>query len=229
MRRSSGGYAMIIENIKTDVFEEFLSIKESLQIYLKPDFDVSQTKRFLQTYVPKEVIYKSETLLDTLMNYLMKDAREKIKSADIELQNTFFDMDFRKRIREWAKQLQNNLALEPDIVKYSTDPCLKSGLIVSGITFLSGTGITTAVVSGIIGSILSGITTIILTAMAFKIAYNKASPRAREVMGADIDQYLASSQEQVFAWLKTVADAFNNDFHAFCTANGFILDGETRE
>lgn len=214
---------MIIENIKTDVSEEFLSIKESLQIYFKPGFDVSQTKQFLQTHVPKEVTYKSEILLDTLLNYLMKDARDKIETADIGLQNAFFDMDFRKRIHEWTKQLQNNLALEPNIVKYSADPRLKQGLIASGITFLAGAGISTAVASGLVGSILSGIATIILTAMVFKIAYNKASPKAREALKADIDQYLASSKEQVFVWLKTVANAFDNDFHAFCTANDFIL------
>lgn len=217
---------MIVENIKTDVSEEFLSIKESLQIYLMPGFGVSQTKQFLQTHVPKEVVYKSEILLDTLLNYLMKDARDKIETADTELKNAFLDMDLRKRIHEWTRQLQNKLALEPDIVKYSTDPRLKSGLIASGVTFLAGAGISTAIASGIVGSILSGIATIILTAVAFKIAYNKASPNARVALKADIDQYLASSQEQVFAWLETVANAFDNDFHVFCTANGFILGGD---
>lgn len=214
---------MINENIKADVSEEFLSIKESLQIYLKPGFDVSQIKQFLQTHVPKEVTYKSEILLDTLLNYLMKDARDKIKIADTELQNKFLDMDLRKRIHEWTKQLQNGLELEPEIIKYSTDPRLKSGLISSGITFLAGAGVSTSVTSGIVGSILSGIVAIILTAVAFKVAYNKALPKAREVLKADIDYYLVSSEKQVLAWLETVAKAFENDFHTFCTVNGFHL------
>lgn len=214
---------MIIENIKTDVSEEFLSIKESLQIYFKPGFDVSQTKQFLQTHVPKEVVYNSEILLGTLLNYLMKDARDKIETADIGLQNAFFDMDFRKRIHEWTKQLQNKLELEPEIVKYSTDPRLKSGMISSGITFLAGAGISTAVVSGLVASILSGIAAIILTAVVFKVTYNKALPKAREVLKADVDYYLANSESQVFAWLEAVAKAFDNDFHTFCTTNGFHL------
>lgn len=214
---------MTINNINTDVSEEFRSIKESLQIYFKSGFDVSQTKQFLQAHVPKEIIYKTEILLDTLLNYLMKDALDKIKAADTELQNVFFDMDFRKRIHEWTKQLQNDFALEPDIVKYSTDPRLKSGLIASGVTFLAGTGITAALIPSVVGAIISGIVTIMLTAVAFKTAHDKASPEAREALKADIDQYLASSQEQVFAWLETVANAFDNDFHAFCVTNGFIL------
>lgn len=221
---------MIIENIRTDISEEFSKLnKELLQIYLKPGFDVTQTKLFLQTHVPKEVIYKSEVLLDTLINYLMKDAREKIKDADTELQNAFFDMEFRKRTHERAKQLQNRLTLEPSNVEYSTDPRLKKGLIASGVIFLAGTGITTAFFSDIVGSIASGIVTIILSAIVFKFSFNKAMPNAKEAVKADIDQYLASSQEQVFTWLEKVALAFEKDFQTFCTANGFILDGETSE
>lgn len=220
---------MLNKNIKTDISEEFSNLKKSLQVYLQPNYDVRQAKKLLQTHVPKEVIYKTEILLDTLLNYLMTDAREKIKSADTELQNAFFDMDFRKRIHEWAKQLQNKLELEPDSAKYSTDPRLRSGLIASGITFLAGASITAAVDSGIVGSIVSGITTIFLAAIAFKIAYDKASHSARKTLETDVDQYLERAQQQVFAWLETVADAFDNDFHAFCTANGFILNGEDGE
>ena len=67
-------------------------------LHFNADFNVSETKQFLQTHVPKEVIYKSEVLLDTLLNYLMEDARKKIESGDVKLQNAFFDADFRKRI-----------------------------------------------------------------------------------------------------------------------------------
>ncbi|WMN79837.1 hypothetical protein NI385_12810 [Vibrio parahaemolyticus] len=68
---------MISQKIKLDVTDEFSSLKESLQTHLNGDFNVSETKQFLQTHVPKEIIYKSEVLLDTLLNYLMEDARKK--------------------------------------------------------------------------------------------------------------------------------------------------------
>ena len=118
---------MIANKIKKDISGEFSSLKDELQIHLKHDFDVSQTKHFLKTHIPKEIVYKSEILLDTVLNYLMEDARKRIKLADVKLQNKFFDKDFRKRVHEWASQLENKLMLEPDVVNYSFDPRLKQG------------------------------------------------------------------------------------------------------
>ena len=219
---------MITDKIKIDITDEFANLKESLQIHLRPGFDVSQTKQFLQKHVPKEIVFKSEILLDTLLNYLMEDARERIKTADIKLQNAFFDADFRKRVHEWAKQLENKLALDPDIVRYTTDPRLTQGLIASGISFVAGTSVTLALSPSVVGAIVAGIITILLSALAFKIAYDKASPKAREIIKMDIEQYLASSQRQVLEWLEKVESAFNSDFHAFCLANGFELDGDEK-
>ncbi|QTA83800.1 Uncharacterized protein dnl_62160 [Desulfonema limicola] len=212
---------MISEKIKKDVTDEFANLKEALQTHLKPGFDVSQTKQFLQAHIPKEIVYKSEILLDTLLNYLMEDARERIKSADVNLQNAFFDADFRKRLHEWTKQLKNKLAIEPNIVKYTSDPRLKQGLIASGITFVVGTGITAA-----LAPIFAGIVTIVLTAFAFKFAYEKAAPKAREIIKMDIDHFLTASQRQVVEWLEKVETAFENDFSGFCAKNGFELKGK---
>ncbi|WP_185267482.1 hypothetical protein [Halopseudomonas xiamenensis] len=220
---------MVVNKIRADISEEFSSIKNSLQTHLHPYFHITQTKQFLRKQVPNRIVYKSEVLLDTLLNYLMKDAREKIEIADIELQNAFFDMDFRKRIHEWTRQMQNKLVLEPEIVQYSTDPRWKQGLIAGGVTFIAGTAITAGLAPSIVGPIVSGMATIILAALAFKLAYDKASPNAREAIKEDIDRYLESSREQVFAWLEKVAAAFDHDFHAFCSANGLILTGEVNE
>lgn len=220
---------MITEKIQKDISAEFANLKEALQIHLKPDFEVSQTKQFLRTHIPKEVVYKSEILLDTLLNYLMEDARERIKSADVKLQNAFFDADFRQRIHEWARQLENKLALAPEIVKYTFDPRLKQGLIVSGITFIAGTSVTLTLATNVVGAIVTGIITILLSALAFKIAYDKASPKAREIIKIDINQYLEASQKQILEWLGKVGASFENDFHALCSTNGFALEGKPNE
>lgn len=219
---------MITDKIKEDVIDEFADLREALQVHLKPDFGVSQTKQFLQTHVPQEIVYKSKILLDTLLNYLMEDVREQIKSADVKLQNAFFDADFRKRVHELGEQLENKLALDPDIVKYTSDPRLKQGLIASGITFVAGTSITFALAPSIVGTIAAGIITILLSALAFKIAYDKAAPKAREIIKMDIEQYLEESQKQVLEWLKKVMASFKNDFQDFCSNNGFALGEETK-
>lgn len=217
---------MISQKIKLDVRDEFLSLRESLQTHLNGDFNVSETKQFLQTHVPKEIIYKSEVLLDTLLNYLMEDARKKIESGDVKLQNAFFDADFRKRIHEWSIQLENKLSLEPDVVKYAADPRLTKGLIASGITFVVGTSITVALIPSILGTIVAGIVTVLISAVAFKLTFDKASPKAREITKLDIDEYLKESQTQVLAWLSKVEKSFNNDFHKFCSDNGFEAERE---
>ncbi len=212
---------MIDEKIKKDVDEEFANLKKELQIHLKGDFDVSQTRAFLKTHIPNEITYKSEVLLDTLLNYLMEDARKQIESADATLQNAFYDADFRKRIHKWTKQLGNNLSLETDIVKYSIDPRLKQGLIASGIIFVAGAGVTTALLPTVVGSMVAGLVTIVLSALAFKFSFDKATPKSREIIKKDIDQYLEGAQIQMLSWLISVEKAFNNDFRQFCLDNGF--------
>lgn len=212
---------MISKKIKSDISIEFINLKESLQIHLDSGFDISQTKRFLQTHIPKEVFYKSEVLLDTLLNYLMADARERIKTADVKLQNAFFDADFRKSLHEWVGQLKNQLVLKPDVVLYTFDPRIRQGMIASGVAFIIGTGVALTVTSGVVGTIVAGIITIILSAFSFKAAYNNASSKARDAVKADIGQYLDMSQTQVFEWLVKVEATFEKDFHTFCSTNGF--------
>jgi hypothetical protein len=223
------GMMIKADKIKKDVASKFANLKEALQIHLKPRFDVSQTKRFLQTHIPKEIVYESEILLDTLLNYLMEDARERIKSADVKLQNAFFDADFRKRVHEWAKKLENKLTLEPNIVKYTSDPRLKQGLISSNITFVVGTGIAVALAPSVVRSIVAGIVTILLSAFAFKFAYDKAAPKARETIRMDTERYLTALQRQVVKWLEKVGAAFENDFSDFCAQNNFVLKGKLNE
>lgn len=216
---------MIREKIIQDVNEEFASLKDGLQIYLKPGFDVSHTKQFLQTHVPKEVIYKSKILLDTLVNYLMKDARSKIENTDVTFQNAFYDADFRKRIQEWTKQLGNKLELDPELMNYTSDPRLKQGLIASGTIFVVGSGVTLTLIPSVVGTIVSGLVTILLAAYTFKFAYDKAAPKARELVIKDIDEYLERSKKQVIEWLGKVEEAFESDFNNFCATSGIELKG----
>lgn len=217
---------MITEDIKKDITEEFANLKEELQIHLKPDFDVSQTIQFLQTHIPNEIAHKSKILLDTQLNYLMEDARKKIKTADTKTQNAFFDADFRNRIHDWTIQLENKLQLNPAIVAYSSDPRLTQSLIAAAVTFVVVAGVSYALFSGVAGVVVSGLVTILLSAFAFKIAYDKATPKARKMVRGDIDQFLETAQKQVAEWLEKVGTAFGDDFHEFCSTNGFELKGK---
>ncbi len=216
---------MIDKKIEKDVAEEFEALKRELQTHLDGNSDISQTREFLQTHVSKEIVYKSEVLLDTLINYLMEDARKQIESADSEVQNAFYDADFRKRIREWATQ-KERLYLKPSTVIYSTDPRLKDGLIASGLTFIAGTGISIALTSNDFKRTFAIAGVILLSAFAFKFAWDKASQKSREMMKRDIYEYLGKVQKQVLKWLIEVEKHFKAEFRKFCMDNGIECGGE---
>ncbi len=212
-----------VSQFTDDINDEFLKIRNNLQMHLDDDNGFQRKKMFLSSHVPKEVIISSEILLDTVVNALMDEARLQLKSASAELQNKFYEHDFREKVKEWAEQVENKLSLEPEYVKYSSDPQLVHGLVAAGITFITGAAITgiAFIPTMVIGAIVSGIVTLILTAVAFKFAYDKAEPKAISKMIEDIDAYLESSKTQVFEWLGKVILSFDNEFKSFCSNNGW--------
>lgn len=235
---------MIQQKIAKDITEEFINLQSELKIHLRTDFDIDVQKEFLLTHISKEVIYKSKLLLDTLLNYLMDQAINNLENESIELQNKFFDQDFRKRIEQWATETENRLILNPAKIEFSNDPRRKQGIIASGASFVAG-----AATSGIIasqaktvsavaektiitwnpylitGAIATGLATLIVSAVAFKAAYYAAAPKSRELVKTDIDQYLRTSEQQIRDWLESVLFAFSKDFNAFCSANGVKPEG----
>lgn len=212
-----------VSQFTDDINDEFLKIRNNLQMHLDDDNGFQRKKMFLSSHVPKEVIISSEILLDTVINALMDEARHQLKTASAELQNKFYDHDFREKVKEWAVQIENKLSLEPEYVKYSSDPQLVHGLVAAGVTFITGAAITGIVFipTMVIGAIVSGIVTLILSAVAFKFAYDKAEPKAISKMIEDIEAYLESSKAQVFEWLGKVILSFDNEFKSFCSNNGW--------
>lgn len=212
-----------VNQFTADINDEFFKIRNNLQMHFDDDNGVESKRMFLSSHVPKEVIISSEILLDTVINALMDDARHQLKTASAELQNKFYDYDFREKVKEWAVQIENRLSLEPEYVKYSSDPQLILGLVAAGITFITGAAIIgiAFIPTMVIGAILSGIVTSILSAVAFKFAYDKAEPKAISKMIGDIESYLESSKTQVFEWLGRVILSFDNEFKSFCCNNGW--------
>ncbi len=212
-----------VSQFTDDINDEFLKIRNNLQMHLDDDIGVQRKKMFLSRHVPKEVILSSEILLDTVINALMDDARHQLKTESAELQNKFYDYAFREKVKEWAVQIENKLSLEPEYVKYSSDPQLVNGLVAAGITFVVGAAITgiAFIPTMVIGAIVSGIVTLILSAVAFKFAYDKAEPKAISKMIEDIEAYLENSKTQVLEWLGKVILSFDNEFKSFCGNNGW--------
>jgi len=236
----------ILQSIENDVSKEFSRLREELKIHMEPGFDISNRRQFLKDHVPKEIMVKSELLLDTLLNYLMEQAIADLEKADIRLQNTFFDQNFRDRLKKWSQEMENQLRLDPAQIEFSRDTRWVYGGIAAGATVVVGSAITAAIAGsfavtsatgttagsalvfvpgGVIAAILAGIATIIAAAIAFKITFNKAAPTSRKKVAQDIELYLKQSEQQALEWLKKITDVFASDFREFCQSNGFSPEG----
>ena len=212
----------INEQCNNDIEEEFNRIRTNLQIHIERNEDIDQMKAFLSSYIPKEVLSSSEVIFDTAINYLMDNAKLRLKETSAQLQNSFYEYDFRKSIRDWVDQIENKLALEPDVVTFSSDPRFLQGLTAGGVTLFAGSAITVAMFNPTkyFASIVSGLLTLFLSTAAFKVTYEKATSRAIAQMSSDIENYLLISKDQVTEWLNKVLESFEKDFQSFCIKNG---------
>jgi len=239
-----------VSQFEDDINDEFNKIWDNVRIHLYGDLDIKRKKEFLATHVPNEVMRSSKILLDTVINALMKEASDELKSASAELQNKFYDYNFRKKVNEWTALVENKLSLNPEYVKYSGNPQMTNGLIYSGITFITGVAITKIdfihtkvnglIYSGItfitgaatkidfihtkaIGAIASAIVILILSAAIFKLAYDKSKPKSISKMKENIVSYLESSKEQLIEYLDKVIRYFDKEFKTFYKENSWEM------
>jgi len=212
----------IMHSMEKDFNEEFLKLRQGLEIHLKQDFDIKVTRNFLKDYVPKEVIGKAEILLDTILNYLMEQAGFDLEQADIKLQNSFYERDFRKIIRKWTKKVENQLTLEPSSIQFSLDTRLLYGSTTAGMTAVAGVAATVAFSTGrVIAAIIGGIATLIASAIAFKLGFEKGASKSRSKVKSEVEHYIADSETLVLEWLKRVVNVFAAEFDEFCRANAY--------
>ncbi|MCS7054531.1 MAG: hypothetical protein NZM09_12485 [Ignavibacterium sp.] len=217
---------MILDKIKYDIEQEFYELKNSISNRLRDDFDIDAQKDFLKNHIPNEIIVKSEILLDTLLNYLMETAINELDKLDVEIQNDFFNQDFRNKIREWVKQTENKLELTtPELLL--ADPRWRQGVINGGTAFIIGTAVTVFVFdpTKVIWAIVTGLVTIISAVYLFKKGYEKAEPKARSIIRSDVEKFIENAEKQVTDWLETVATVFSEEFKDFCNSRSINIKG----
>lgn len=212
---------MVNKKINIDLDNQFANLKESLYKHFNDEFDVTETKRFIEQHVPKEIVYRSKLLFDTLVTYLIEDSLRKIDNANIDVQTAFFDLDFRKKINGWAEEVGNEFAIRMNELTYSPEPRLLQSSINSVIPLILGGGTIYSLGGDLSASIVSGIVAIVSSAIVFKITFDKTAAKARKLLKTDIDNYLVESQKLVLLWLSGVEEVFNHDFHQFCVENNF--------
>lgn len=220
---------MISKKILNDSKEEFAKLRESITAsFLSGDYDIDTTKEALRQVLPNEVMQKVILLLDTLLNYLMDEAIELLKDADLEIRNAFFRARINEKIQQWAKETTNKLLNETSTIDLGKDIRLRNGLIAGGVTFLSVATLTKVVFtpSSTTNVIVAVIITIASTFVNYKFAYNKSSDKVRKNIEQAVKEHLNKCEKLTNELLESVIKAFSDDFKSFCVSNNINFDGE---
>lgn len=221
---------MIQNKIRDDIKEEIDTVKILSSNYINQAADFDKAKKYINEFLLDEISNRSLVLVDTLINYLMSDAKSTIEKLDTEVQLAFYELDLRTVIKEFAKKRSSSDSLHIPDLEHSKDPRLKNGIIVSGTTLIASSGITysawlfdpTKIVSLIVG----GLATIAATIYAYRKAYNYAEPQARVLIKEDIAKHLYEINDLILGWLLLVQKAFSNEFKKFCNLHSISFDKE---
>lgn len=209
-----------MNNMKQDIKEQFNSLRNDIKNQLDKDFNIEETKIYLSEYLPKEVIYNSEILLETLLSYLMKDAKTAIESFDVKTKNKFYDKKLNEKIFDFANNLKKDKDFINKAIEFQKDPRKLNAVIASGTTLIIGSlGIISISSMSIVGLIIAGIVVIAVSAFAFKLTYDKTTPKTRNLIRDDVDNYLKETEKKLEDWLEEISNAFNNELQNFIDEN----------
>lgn len=212
-----------MNNIKKYIEEQFDGIRTDIKNQLDKEFDVDKTRAHLSSYLPKEVIFNSEILLETLLTYLMKEAKIAIEGFDVKTKNKFYDEKLNERFFEFANSLKEDKNLINNAIEFQNDPRKLNAIIASGTAFVAGTlGVAALSLTSIIGVIIAGIVVLAVSAFAYKFTYDKTASKARSIIRGDVENYLTETERKVTQWLEDVSIAFNKDLQNFINKNSSL-------
>jgi hypothetical protein len=210
--------------IREDVANEFEKLRSDLLERTARELTPDQIKSGLSTSVPDLLRVKFRLLLDTLLNYLMKDAGAILEPASTDLKNSFYGEDFRSRIGSLFEYEPESLEFGyQDITPYLSHgrwvfPTL--GVLPTILptvklwpSFLTPGGHLT---KGVI--ILAGIA----AGYACHMRLAKEQERSKASLRNEVLSYVDSARPKVLQCLEEdVRLGFVDDFMKFCNKQGF--------
>ncbi|QXP65739.1 hypothetical protein [Polaribacter sp. AHE13PA] len=212
-----------MNKIKQDIKELFDNVRLDIEKQLDKNFDIEITIKHLSDYIPKEVIYNSEMLLETLLSYLMIDAQKAIEKLDVKTKNKFYDAKLNEKIIELAYSLKEDKNLINSVVEFRKDRRKRNAYIASGATFIAGAiGVNAIAPISILSLVVSGLVVLIISAFTFKLIYDKATIKTRVNIREDAKSYLKKTEKEVDLWLNEVTIAFNKELQSFMNENSTL-------
>jgi hypothetical protein len=223
-----------IQQLVTKAFER---IRKDVSMCFNDDYDPEQARIVLRDTVPRLLITETEKLVDTTFNYLMDDALEILKDADIAVKNALFEYDFRN--------IKKTFEINPESFEFTWTPSklLCGGaagatvaILGGGASYSLGAATYTKMAAtagwasklaftGIIVGLVGGLVTIVLAATAFKKGADMAVPLSRRKLEDDAESFIAARQKDVTLWLDGLIHQFQMEFKGFCEQKGFRAEG----
>lgn len=186
--------AEIEKEIKKDIEHEFELIRKELNFFLTQNFDLYFLKEFIKHYPPKAIRDRAEVLVETLLNYFMKDLIDDIKKLNPEKQYLFFKEGLREKIKEKALKEINKLV--PVSLKLPEEKGFEEKFPVIGSVALTSGGIATAIIlpEGLLLKSIPAASSLLASAYLLK-SYKNPAQRLKKKWKKELDKFLNQSKE----------------------------------
>lgn len=197
------------ENLAKDVREVFESIQSELQDnYMRGANDVEHMKNALFKHAPDLVFNKNLLLLDTVLNYLTKDARKILEKEDHDVINEFYECN-----QEWLEKLKLKFqeTLNKKDISFSADPRLVYGGTAGTVGFVVG-----KVMGGMLfSSVISWMVALTLATGSFIGIYHKTTPIVLDKVQQELGEYLSQAHRLALKRLNGIITDYKNSFAKF--------------
>jgi len=205
----------IEKKLEEDISKEIELIKSEVFFILDRDLDIYFLKEFAKYYPRKLLKEKAETLLDTLLNYLMKEVLEKIKSMHLDQQYEFFKENLRDKIR--TKAFSENGSFKPQPVKIKEDEGLLDKTITAapGIAVSAGGIIATMAIPETVPlKAIPAISSLVGPIYIIKKLKDK-NRRLKNIWKKQINSYLKLAKNDLKKWLLDMEAEFLKNLESF--------------
>lgn len=211
----------IKDKIKEDINEEFKKLNIRFKNKMNSCQDLTNQNYSWKESLKKNTLELSKLLYDTVINYLMTDARNKLKDKDTKIQNSFFEKNFRELLSSWVSKEENNLRLE-----FNGQKSIKSKNISNKLRIL----LNSVVISGLAFLIVSCFYDIIFVSISIILAilllyiinsmYIKMKLEKKENSNLlNVDEYLIQYKKQATTWIFNCIDYFEINLSNFYNDN----------
>jgi len=205
----------IEKRLEDDISKAIELIKSEVFFILDRDLDIYFLKEFAKYYPCKLLKEKAEILLDTLLNYLMKEVLEKIKSMHLDQQYEFFKENLRDKIR--TKAFSENGSFKPQPVKIKEDEGLLDKTITAapGIAVSAGGIIATMAIPETVPlKAIPAISSLVGPIYIIKKLKDK-NRRLKNIWKKQINSYLKLAKNDLKKWLLDMEAEFLKNLESF--------------